>query len=98
MKISTVNEDQTKTISVKSLKHKILLLIVNTILDVCFFKQKIQKAIDMKCVSQVIFAHLGGAVEYTKCFFEEWVIPSPKVCPVYETKQYDGEFQIIQEL
>ena len=44
-----------------------------------------------------VIAKSDEALEYTICFSEEgW--DSPNECPVYDTKQSDGEVPIMQEL
>ena len=40
---------------------------------------------------------LAGAVEYIDCFFAEGV-PPPRECPVYDTKQSDGEVPVMLEV
>ena len=37
-------------------------------------------------------------VEYTDCFSSEGVRPPPNECPVYDTKQSDGEVPVMLEL
>ena len=43
------------------------------------------------------FAQSAGAVEYTDCF-TAGVYPPHNECPVYDTKQSDGEVSVMLEL
>ncbi len=43
-------------------------------------------------------AQSAGAVEYTDCFSAEGKTPPPNGCPVYDTKQSDGEIPAMLEL
>ena len=45
-----------------------------------------------------VVAQSAGAVEYTDCFSAEGSDPTPNECPVYDTKQSDGEVPAILEL
>ncbi len=45
-----------------------------------------------------IIALLAGAVEYTDCFSAEGDPPATNECPVYDTKQYDGELLVMLKL
>ncbi len=41
------------------------------------------------CIAQLV-----GAVEYTDCTSTEGKTPLPDGCPVYDTKQFDGEVPV----
>ena len=43
-------------------------------------------------------AQLAGAVEYTDCTSAEGQDPHPNECPGYDTKQFDGEVPVMQQL
>ena len=43
-------------------------------------------------------AQSAGAVEYTDSFSLEGIDPLPNKCPVYDTKQSDGEFPAMLDL
>ena len=43
-------------------------------------------------------AQSAGAVEYTDWFSAEKLDPPPNECPVYDTKQSDGEILVMLEL
>ena len=45
----------------------------------------------------LILAHSGGAVEYTD-FISPVGLGFPNECPVYDTKQFDGEAPVMLEL
>ena len=40
---------------------------------------------------------MAGAIEYTDCTSAEGVRPPPNECPVYDTKQSDGEVSAMLE-
>ena len=45
-----------------------------------------------------LLVQLAGAVEYTNCTSAEGYDSPPNKCPVYNTKQSDGEVPVILEL
>ena len=46
---------------------------------------------------QWLITQLPEAVEYTDCFSTEGLEPTPNKCPVYDTKQSDGEVPVMLE-
>ena len=50
------------------------------------------------CILSEEVIQSAGAVEYTNCISSEGVRPPPNECPVYDTKQSDGEVLVILEL
>ena len=44
-----------------------------------------------------VLTQSAGAVEYTDSFSVEGFNPTPNECPVYDTKQSDGEFPVMLE-